>query len=375
MHVRPDGLHPGRAAVSSSRGRIRHCTRIAVPRGRGSVASAATVACPRSHLPPPSVRPRHGDVLCARPAAPRPRGHGCGRPVVSSTAVDLRLTPPPSEQPNPRRRRPPQPPSAVPLPPPRRPVRAAASARRVCGGGVLLPRRWPPVIPSTRGLVRRNISHGCLRGRGRVRGGDVLRGRTATRPRRRAPPLPSPCAASHPRRRLPWRRPRAVASAGDNDPRDLRAAPRPRWRRPPRRAGDRRRATSRGGEESRRRATRGGGGRTDLPPRTDPSPPSGSERAVPLASPGAAPRAGACAGGGGGGTSARGALLLRARARLPSSSRGVAGSRMMPRPRRAAVPRSLIPRLWRRRDGRGWAAAPTPDADATRSPGHRSTVD
>ena len=144
MHVRPDGLHSGRAAVSSSRGRIRHCTRIAVPRGRGSVASAATVACPRSHLPPPSARP---------PEAPRPRGHGCGRPVVSSTAVDLRLTPPPSEQPHPRRRRPPQPPSAVPsLPPdslsvrPRPPVASAEAASSFRGDGPRSSR--PPGVSS-----------------------------------------------------------------------------------------------------------------------------------------------------------------------------------------------------------------------------------
>ena len=139
----------------------------------------------------------------------------------------------------------PRPPQHLPQPPARPRVASAEGTSSVAYLAVRLQRRAPP-LPSPREACRprRRLPQRCPRAvasssalmspkavyvaAGRVHGGDVLRGLIAFRPRQLAPLPPLPRASSCPWRHLPRRCPRAVAFAGHNDPRGRRAAPRPR---------------------------------------------------------------------------------------------------------------------------------------------------
>ena len=95
-----------------------------------------------------------------------------GRPTASSTAVNLRLPPRPPRRPHGHA-------TATSRAPVRR-CRVHADTAAVVPRPHLPPRsplrRRPPYIPSTWGLVHHDVSHDRPRGRGCVRGGDVLRG-------------------------------------------------------------------------------------------------------------------------------------------------------------------------------------------------------
>ena len=149
-----------------------------------------------------------------------------GRPTASSTAVNLRLPPRPPRRPHGHA-------TATSRAPVRR-CRVHADTAAVVPRPHLRPRppprRRPPDIPSTRGLVHHDVSHDRPRGRGCVRGGDVLRGlsgpsgpaapvaRRDILPAATSPALPSPA----------WSCPRVTTTPTADARHRVRAAPRPR---------------------------------------------------------------------------------------------------------------------------------------------------